>query len=147
MDRFLIRLSLGYPSAAEEKEMCIRAQQQHPIDTLRPITTADEILKCQRGVRNISLGTDVCGYLVELTRATREHPALRLGASPRGSLGLFHTAQALAAIQGSASVTIEHVKTIAVSVLAHRLLVRKEALKDFPDGAAVIRDILAKTSP
>src|SRR3984957_11584634 len=104
MDRFLIRLSLGYPSAAEEKTMCLRAQQQHPIETIKPVTTADEILKCQRGVRDISVGADICDYLVELARATREHPALRLGASPRGSLGLFHASQALAAIQGSAAV-------------------------------------------
>ena len=126
--------------------MCLRAQQQHPIETIKAVTTADEILKCQRGVRDISVGADVCDYLVELARATREHPALRLGASPRGSLGLFHSAQALAAIQGSTAVTIDHIKTIAVPVLAHRLLVRKETLKDFPDGAAVIRDILAKTN-
>ena len=145
MDRFLIRLSLGYPSAAQEKEMCLRVQQQHPIETIKPVTTADEILKCQRGVRHIPLGPDICDYLVGLTRATREHPALRLGASPRGSLGLFHTAQALAAIQGSASVSIEHIKAIAVPVLAHRLLVRNETMKDYPDGAAVIREIIAKT--
>ena len=144
MDRFLIRLSLGYPTAAEEKEMCVRAQQRHPIETLQAVTTADDILKCQRGVRNISLGTDVCDYLVELTRATREHPAIRLGASPRGSLGLYHTAQAMAAIQGSSTATIDHIKSIAVSVLAHRLMVRKETLNEFPDGAAVIRDILTK---
>ena len=144
MDRFLIRLSLGYPTAAEEKEMCVRAQQRHPIETLQAVTTAEDILKCQRGVRNISLGGDVCDYLVELTRATRAHPAIRLGASPRGSLGLYHTAQAVAAIQGSATVTIDHVKTIAVSVLAHRLMVRKETLTEFPDGTAVIRDVLTK---
>jgi MoxR-like ATPase len=144
MDRFLIRLSLGYPSAEEEKEMCIRAQQQHPIESLKPVTTADDILKCQRGVREISVGAEVRDYLVALTRATREHSALRLGASPRGSLGLFHAAQALAAIRGSAAVSIEDIKTIAVPVLAHRLMVRKETLQDFPDGAAVIREIIAK---
>ncbi len=142
MDRFLVRLSLGYPSAEDEKEMCIRAQQQHPIETIKSVTTADEILKCQRGVRDVSVGAEVRDFIVALTRATREHPALRLGASPRGSLGLFHAAQALAAIQGKDSVSIEHVKTLAVAVLAHRLLVRKEALKDYPDGAAVIREIV-----
>jgi MoxR-like ATPase len=146
MDRFLIRLSLGYPSAEEEKEMCVRAQQQHPIESLKPVTTADDILKCQRGVREISVGADVCNYLVELTRATRAHPALRLGASPRGSLGLFHAAQALAAIRGNSSVSIEDIKTIAVPVLAHRLMVRKETLKDFPDGAAVVREIIKNIS-
>ncbi len=147
MDRFLLRLSLGYPDAAQEKEMCVRAQQQHPIDVLKPITNGEEILKCQRGVRAIAVGPEVCDYLVALTRATREHPALRLGASPRGSLGLYHTAQALAAIQGESSVTIEHIKTMAVPVLAHRLMVQREVSKDFPDGAAVIREIVAGTKP
>jgi MoxR-like ATPase len=147
MDRFLIRLSLGYPAAAEEREMCVRAQQQHPIETLKPVTSAEEILKCQRGVRNIAVSPDVCDYLVALTRATREHPALRLGASPRGSLGLFHTAQALAAVQGRDAVTLDHVKTMAVPVLAHRLMVRKDASPDFPDGATVIREILARNPP
>ena len=125
--------------------MCVRAQQQHPIDVLRPITNGDEILKCQRGVREIRVSTEACDYLVALTRATRSHPALRLGASPRGSLGLFHTAQALAAIHGESSVTIEHIKTMAVPVLAHRLMVRRDVLADYPDGAAVIREIVAGT--
>ena len=144
MDRFLLRLSLGYPSAEEEKEMCQRVQVQHPIETLTPVTTADLILKCQRGVRDISVGPEVCDYLVTLTRATREHPALRLGASPRGSLGLFHAAQSLAAIQGESSVTIDHVRTLVEPVLAHRLLLRKDALKDYPDAASVVREITSK---
>ena len=100
MDRFLLRLSLGYPDAEQEKEMCQRVQLQHPIETLTAVTTAEQIVKCQRGVREIPVGPDVCDYLVALTRATREHAALRLGASPRGSLGLFRAAQSLAAIQG-----------------------------------------------
>jgi MoxR-like ATPase len=144
MDRFLLRVRLGYPDAAQEKEMCRRARQRHPIEDLTPVTTGDEILKCQRGVREISVGADVCDFLVALTRATREHPALRLGASPRGSLGLFHAAQALAAIRGENAVTMEHVKTLAVPVLAHRLLVKPDAQKDYPDGAAVIREIVAE---
>lgn len=144
MDRFLFRISLGYPDAAQEREMCLRARQQHPIDKLDPVTTGDEIIKCQRGVREIAVGQDVCDYLVNLTRATREHPALRLGASPRGSLGLFHAAQALAAIRGENAVTIAHIKEIAVPVLAHRLMLKREAQKDFPDNAAVIRELLNK---
>jgi MoxR-like ATPase len=144
MDRFLFRISLGYPDAAQEKEMCVRAQQKHPIDNLQPVTTADEIVKCQRGVREISVGADVCDYLVTLTRATREHPALRLGASPRGSLGMYHAAQALAAIRGENAVSIAHIREIAVITLAHRLLVKHEMQKDFPDGGSVIREILER---
>jgi MoxR-like ATPase len=144
MDRFLIRLSLGYPSEEQEKEMCRRVQVVHPIDTLTPVTTADQILKCQRGVREIEVGPEVCDYLVAITRATRQHPALRLGASPRGSLGLFHATQALAAVQGQSAVSMDHVRALVESVLAHRLLVRREALKDYPDGAAVLREIVMR---
>jgi MoxR-like ATPase len=144
MDRFLLRLSLGYPDADQEREMCIRAQQQHPIESLTPVTTGDLILKCQRGVREIQVPPEVCNFLIALTRATRTHPALLLGASPRGSLGLFHMSQALAAIQGSDAVTADHIKVVAVPVLAHRLLIRRDAEKDFPDGASVIRDVLNK---
>jgi MoxR-like ATPase len=144
MDRFLIRLSLGYPDEAQEREMCLRAQEQHPIDTLKAVTTGDEIIKCQRGVRAIPVSPEACDYLVALTRATRTHPALRLGASPRGSLGLFHAAQSLAAIRGETAVTLAHIKTFAVPVLAHRLMVRRDALKDYPDGATVIREIVER---
>ena len=144
IDRFLLRLSLGYPGAAEEKEMCQRVQQQHPIETLTAVTTADLILKCQRGVREILVGPEACDYLVALVRATREHSALRLGASPRGSLGLFHAAQSLAAIQGDSSVSIDQVKAVVGPVLAHRLLLRREAQKDYPDASSVIQEIVTR---
>ena len=144
MDRFLLRLSLGYPGAAEEQEMCRRVQVQHPIETLTAVMTAEQILKCQRGVREISVSQEVCDYLVALTRATREHPALRLGASPRGSLGIYRAAQSLAAIQGQGSVSVDHIRAVIEPVLAHRLLLRRDALKDYPDGVAVIREIATK---
>ena len=95
-------------------------------------------------MREIFVGSDVCDYLVALTRATREHSALRLGASPRGSLGLFRAAQSLAAIQGLGSVSIGHVQAVAETVLAHRLMLRREAMKDYPDGLAVVKEIAAK---
>ncbi len=147
MDRFLMRLSLGYPDALEERKMCERAQSQHPIETLQPVTNSELILKAQRSVREIRVSPEVCDYLVALTRATRQHPALRLGASPRGSLGLYRAAQALAAIHGSDSVSPKHVRAIAIPVLAHRLLVRPEMENDYPDGIAVIQELLEKTQP
>ncbi|HEY5232878.1 MAG TPA: AAA family ATPase [Verrucomicrobiae bacterium] len=146
MDRFLLRLSLGYPDAAEEKKMCERNQTRHPIETIQPVSNAAEILKCQRSVREIRVPSEVCDYLVAVVRATRGHPALRLGASPRGSLGLFHAAQALAAIQGSGSVSAGNVKAVAEVVLAHRLLVRREAQTDYADTATVVKEILADTN-
>ncbi|MGA2244696.1 MAG: AAA family ATPase [Verrucomicrobiota bacterium] len=147
MDRFLLRLSLGYPGVEQEKEMCRRVQLQHPIETLTPVTTADEIVKCQRGVREIEVGAAVSDYLVALARATREHPALRLGASPRGSLGIFRAVQALAAIEGQSAAAIAHVQWVMEVVLAHRLLLRSEAVKDYPEAGAVIREIAAKLTP
>ncbi len=144
MDRFLLRLSIGYPDAAEEKKMCERVQTQHPIDTLQAVSNAEQILKCQQGVREIKVPAELTEYIIRLVRATREHPALRLGASPRGSLGLFHMAQALAAIAGRDTIQLEDIRSVAEVVLGHRLLVRTEARKDYPDGCAVVREILAK---
>lgn len=144
MDRFLLRLSLGYPDAGQEKEMCRRGQRQHPIESLVAVTTAEEIVKCQRGVREIPVGEEVCDYLVALVRATREHPALRLGASPRGSLGLFRAGQALAAVQGHTAVNRDHIQAVLPHVLAHRLLLRPEAQPDYPDARQLVGEIAAR---
>ena len=144
MDRFLLRLTIGYPDAAEEKKMCERIQAQHPIETIQAVSNAEQILKCQQAVREIIVPAELCEEIIRIVRATREHPALRLGASPRGSLGLFHMAQALAAIAGRDTIVAEDIRTVAETVLGHRLLVRPEAQKDFPDGCAVVREILER---
>jgi MoxR-like ATPase len=125
-DRFLMRISLGYPNLNDEKEMVERFQLSHPIDTLQPVATPDRILKCQAAVREIKVPSDVNDLILKIVRATREHPALLLGASPRGSLGLFRAGQAMAAIEGKDSVSAERIKSLAQKVLAHRLIVRRE---------------------
>ena len=125
-DRFLMRMNLGYPSLADEKRMVERFQLRHPIDTLQPVATPDRILKCQEAVRKVSVPPEVSDYILKIVRATREHPALLLGSSPRGSLGLFRAAQAMAAIEGKDSVPAELMKSLAQKVLAHRPIVRKE---------------------
>ena len=118
-----MRISLGYPSLNDEKEMVERFQLRHPIETLQPVTTPDRILKCWCGaVREIKVPSEVNDTILKIVRATREHPALLLGASPRGSLGLFRAAQALAAIGGLDAVT-DQIKPLAQKVLAHRLIV------------------------
>ena len=144
MDRFLLRLSLGYPDAAEEKKMCERIQSQHPIENIMPVSSAEKILKCQQGVRAIRVPAELCEEIIRLVRATREHPALRLGASPRGSLGLFRMTQSLAAIAGRDTITREDIHAVAETVLGHRLLVRPEAKQEYPDGCAVVREIMAR---
>jgi MoxR-like ATPase len=125
-DRFLVRMSLGYPSLKDEKEMCERFQQRHPIETLKPVTTPDKILKCQEAVRDVKLDTTVCDYILALVHATRSHPGLLLGASPRASLGLFRAAQAMTVIRGEDAVSLEQVRSLAQHVLAHRLIVRND---------------------
>lgn len=125
-DRFLLRMSLGYPSLADEKELVERFQSRHPIETLQPVATPDRIMKCQEAVREIKVPSEVNDLILKIVRATREYPALLLGASPRGSLGLFRAVQAMTAIDGNDSATPEQVKLLAQKVLAHRLIVRKE---------------------
>jgi MoxR-like ATPase len=145
-DRFLIRLSLGYPSLKDEKQMCENFQLRHPIETLKAVTTPDRIMACQQAVREVKVSSEVCDYILALVRATREHAALLLGASPRGSLGLFRIAQALAAIQGKDFVLAEQIKTIASSVLSHRLLKRTESEYRNIKMQTVMEEILDKTS-
>src|SRR6202453_300652 len=142
-DRFLIRMSLGYPSLNDEKEMVERFQLRHPIETIQPVATPDRILKCQDAVREIKVPPPVNDLILKIVRATREHPALLLGASPRGSLGLFRAAQAMTAIDGNDSVT-DHVKSLAPKVLALRLIIRKD--EKFRDTKVedVIADVLGK---
>jgi MoxR-like ATPase len=142
-DRFLMRMNLGYPAYDDEKQMVERFQLQHPIETLQPVTTPDEILKSQEAVRSIKVAQETCDYILKIVRATREHPALLLGASPRGSLGLFRAAQAMSAIEGRNSVSMEQVKAIAQKVLAHRLIVRREEKYRDLKVAEVVAEILA----
>jgi MoxR-like ATPase len=146
-DRFLARLNLGYPSLADEKGMCENFQLNHPIESLKPVTAPEHILKCQERVREVRVDSAVCDYILALVRATREHPALVLGASPRGSLGLFRAAQALAAIEGSDSVSPDHVKRLAEPVLAHRLILKKDPASAQKDVREIIREIVTRESP
>jgi MoxR-like ATPase len=144
-DRFLMRMNLGYPSLADEKQMVERFQLRHPIDTLQPVTTPDRILKCQEAVRAVNVPPEVSDYILKIVRATREHSALLLGSSPRGSLGLFRAAQATAAIEGNKSVSAAQVKALAQKVLTHRLIVRRG--ENFRDTKVenVIAEILDQT--
>jgi MoxR-like ATPase len=145
LDRFLIRLSLGYPSLADEKLMCQRFQFGHPIETLKPVVTPDRIMRCQEAVRAVRLDSEVCDYILARVRQTRGHPGLVLGASPRGSLGLFRMAQAMAAIQGVDCVSVAQVDALAERTLAHRLILRPERKERWRDSAQVIQEILAGT--
>jgi len=127
LDRFLIRLSLGYPAPQEESAMIERLQLGHPIETLSPVVTVQDVIDAQDAVRQVQVHERVRDYIVQLVGQTREHEAIVLGASPRCTLALTRAAQAYAAINGANHVMPDDVKAIAPAVLPHRLVVRPES--------------------
>jgi len=127
LDRFLLRVSLGYPSEDEEASILSRFQQDNPLDNLSSVIEAAELLELQKLCRQVHVDDSVRGYAVAISRATRDHEGIRLGASPRASLGLHLASQALAAIRGRDYVIPDDVKYLAVPVMAHRLISRAEA--------------------
>lgn len=127
LDRFLMRLSLGYPQLAEELNLLQRVQLGHPIEQLQPVAAVNEILDAQAAIRNTTVDPKVLDYLLKIVAATREHDGVRLGASPRASIGLLRAAQAFAAIQGFDFVLPDDIKFVAHPVLAHRLILRPES--------------------
>ncbi len=127
LDRFLLKIRLGYPSEADEKTILARFDRANPLDTLTSVIETRELLELQRLCRQTFMEESVRDYAVAITRATRQHPSIELGASPRASLGLYIAAQALAAIRGRSFVIPDDVKYLAVPALAHRLVARREA--------------------
>ena len=127
LDRFLVRLSLGYPQFENEVSMLQRLRTGHPIEKLEAVTSASEVLACQQAVRELHADEKVLRYIVQIIKATREHYDLLLGGSPRASMALLHCAQAYAAIQGFDFVTPDDVKHVAPYVLGHRLILRPES--------------------
>ena len=142
LDRFLLRLSLGYPSAADEIVIMERQQFVHPIEQLSRVAEADDLILLQDTVRTIYVDDLVKQYIVSVVEATRRHPAVYLGASPRGSLALFRTAQARALVQGRDYVLPDDVKALAEPVLAHRLIIRLGTQTQDRSGRASIAEVL-----
>ncbi len=122
LDRFLMRLSLGYPSAGDEQEILRRYRADSPINRIGPVAGAAEVLAAADAVREIHVSPAVEAYIVAIARETRGHPEVELGLSPRGSLGLHRTSQALAAVRGRAFVLPDDVKEMAPQVMPHRML-------------------------
>jgi len=127
VDRFFMRLAIGYPDEDEERAVLRRFRESNPLGDLKPVVDADEILKLQKTVRQVFVHPAVEEYVVRLTRATRQHNAIQLGASPRGSLSLYHAAQAWAAIQGRSFVLPDDVKRLIQPVLGHRIITTSQA--------------------
>jgi MoxR-like ATPase len=143
LDRFLLRLSLGYPSLEEETAILRRFREGSPLEAAVPVLPASELAALQRACREVYVGDAVEGYLVELVRATRQHEALDLGASPRASLALYHAAQALAAVRGRAYVLPDDVKHLAPAVLGHRLIPTAQSRLRGRGATEVVEALLA----
>lgn len=122
LDRFLLRISLGYPSLSDEILIMEKQQHTHPIEQLRPVADASDVVALQEAVKNIYVDDLVKQYIASVVEATRHHHSIYLGASPRGSLALFRTAQARALMQGRDYVMPDDIKALAEPVLAHRLI-------------------------
>jgi MoxR-like ATPase len=142
MDRFLLRIRLGYPTAHFEVQMMEQQQLAHPLVDLRQVVEVDELERSQEAIRRVQLSSEILHYIVELVNATRGHSELYLGASPRGSLALHRTAQARAAIQGREYVLPDDVKALAIPALAHRLIVGSAARIRDVDSREIIRELV-----
>jgi MoxR-like ATPase len=142
LDRFIIRLSLGYPTPQEESAMIERLQLGHPIESLSPVVSVEDIISAQDSVRQVQVHERVRDYIVQLVCQTREHEAIVLGASPRCTLALTRAAQAYAAINGANHVMPDDVKVIAPAVLPHRLIVRPESRLRRINSADIVTEIL-----
>jgi len=126
VDRFFIRLPIGYPTEDEENSILLRFERTDPLGTLSPVIATDDLMAMQAQACEIHVETSVRNYVVAISRATREHAEVALGASPRGTMALYHAAQAWAAIQGRAFVVPDDIKKLAPFVLTHRILIQPQ---------------------
>lgn len=142
LDRFLIKLKLGYPTESDEHAILQRFKESSPLADLEPVASADDVLGAQRLVRTVHVNPAIENYLVQVTRATRLHETIELGASPRATLALYRTSQALAAMRGRNFVIPDDVKTMAAPVLAHRIILSTRTRLRGRDNAAILREVL-----
>ncbi len=145
LDRFLMRISLGYPSPQDERQILVNLRREHPITQLKQVVDAHELIALQRQVWDVHMDDTLQEYIVTLAAATRGHPDLALGISPRGSLALFKAAQALAAVHNREHVIPDDIKTLVQVTLAHRLIVKPEAELRGRGAKAILEDVLENT--
>lgn len=145
LDRFLVKLHMGYPSPDEEIEMLNRLEKAAPLSEIGPVMPLDELLTLQRKVMGVHVSDTVKRYIVDLIQQSRVHEAVYLGVSPRGAVALMKAAQAYAFIHGRDFVIPDDVQHLAPYVLAHRLLIRPEAKWDKLDAEMVVSQLVART--
>lgn len=144
LDRFMLRLRLGYPQFQEEVQLLSRLQFQHPIDKLEQVANTQEILKAQEIIKQVHVDQSLSNYIVKIIHSLRNHPQVYLGASPRGSLAVFKGAQALAAIEGRDYVVPDDIKLMARCALPHRVILKPEAQLNGYEPEKLVADILGQ---
>jgi MoxR-like ATPase len=142
LDRFLIKLSIGYPDAAGENNILLRFEREDPLETLEKVVEPEEILELQQDVRQIKVEDSVRNYLVNVCRATRTHEDIALGASPRATMALYRTSQARAAIEDRRFVIPDDVKVMAPYVLTHRLVVNPQTRLRGRAAEDILREVV-----
>ncbi|MFM9117490.1 MAG: AAA family ATPase [Planctomycetota bacterium] len=142
LDRFLMKFSLGYPSLDDELKMLEMLQREHPLEKLEPVVTAAELIGCQRAVREVFVDDKVRRYLMQIVHDTRAHDDLSLGGSPRASIALFRSSQAMAALRGRNYVLPDDVKRVAGPVLTHRLILKPESRLRKITAAQVVEEVI-----
>ena len=145
LDRFLISLSLGYPSPQDERQILVNLQREHPITHLEKVIRDGDLLTLQQKIWDVHVDETLQEYIVALAASTRTHPDLTLGISPRGSLALFKAAQALAAVRGRDHVTPDDIKYLVPVTMAHRLIVKPEAQLRGRNASMILNDVLLHT--
>jgi MoxR-like ATPase len=146
LDRFFMRLSVGYPSRADERQILTNLWREHPITKVRQVVDGMQLLDLQKGVWEVNVDSTLQDYIVALSEATRLHPDLSLGVSPRGSLALLKGAQALAAIRGRDYVVPDDIKALAPLTLTHRLILKPEAELRGQTAHTILDSVLEKTA-
>jgi MoxR-like ATPase len=145
IDRFLLRISLGYPSEDEERQILTRFERTDPLDALAGVVDGEDLLAIQAQCRSVRVERSVMDYIIGLCRATRDAAGTQLGVSPRGTLALYHAAQALAAIRGRDYVLPDDVKTLAPHALAHRIVIDGQSRLRGRKPDDILRDVLERT--
>jgi MoxR-like ATPase len=144
LDRFLMRFTLGYPSMDDELQMLEMLRHEHPLEQLKPVVSAEELVACQHAIRDVHVHEKVRQYLMQIIHDTREAEDLALGASPRASIALFRAAQAMAAVRGRSFVSPDDVKRVALPVLTHRLILRPESRLRKVTAEHVLSEVIAE---
>ncbi|MFZ1793885.1 MAG: MoxR family ATPase, partial [Anaerolineae bacterium] len=142
LDRFLMRIALGYPSASELIDILDAQQFQHPINQITQITSTDELLKMQQQLKSVHVDPLIKQYIVQIIERTRKHADIYLGASPRGALALYRTGQARAAMHGRDYVIPDDIKALAGNTLGHRMIISPSARIKNVDSIAIVHELL-----